>query len=464
MRSLRYSIWLLIIISLQCAASLAQDAREVARQVLPSVVVVTTYDSSGHSLTLASGFFVTQNIVATNFHVIEGASDADIRVVGESKLHRVTGVVAVSKERDLVLLQVADVRGAPLALSTTPPEIGEDVYALGNPEALEGSISPGIISSKGTRRVEAEDLIQITAPISHGSSGGPVVNKSGLVIGVAGGFLTEGQNLNFAVPSQYLASLLSQIGSPRPISSVTSPRPAHAANWVLVGSSTDNDLYFDASNVEKSQADTLLVRTKLVPRNDAALRKLSALNDDQSPLAATVKYGYLMGYEDWDCGRSSYRTIRMEDYDRDGRRLRFFDVPAGEQTWDAVKPATLYSALFKKICSTNSQGDNVDDLLGTYTGTWASNSYPVSGALVLTMAKEGGQMTAQVVLTGSEYFNEDTLLFKLTPMGSGVWKMDYKGKKSKMTGTGLFRGGQFVGDYRFSKWLWVDRGKWNLQR
>ena len=231
-----------------------------------------------------------------------------------------------------------------------------------------------------------------------------------------------------------------------------------------MGSSTDNDLYFDASSIEKSRANTLLVQTKLVPRNDAALRKLSTLNDDVSPLAATVRYGYLVQYEDWDCGRSSYRTIRMEDYDRDGRRLRFFDVPAEGQTWDAVQPATLVSALFKKICNTNSQGDNVDDLLGTYTGTWASNSYPVSGALVLTMAQEGGQMTARVVLTGSEYFNEDTLLFKLTPMGSGVWKMDYKGKKSKMTGTGLFRGGQFVGDYRFSKLLWVDRGRWNLQK
>lgn len=463
MRSLRYSIWPLIVISLQCAVSFAQDAREVARKVLPSVVVVTTYDSSGRNLTLGSGFFVTENIVVTNFHVIDGASDADIKVVGESKLHRVTGVVAVSKERDLVLLQVSDVRGAPLALSTTPPEIGEEVYALGNPERLEGSISPGIVSSSGTRRVEGEDLIQVTAPISRGSSGGPVVNREGQVIGIAESFLTAGQNLNFAVPSQYLALLLSQIGSRVPISSITSPRPAPAANWILVGSSTDVDMYYDAANVQKSQADTFLIRTKLAPRNDAALGRMSSTIEDP-PLPATVRYGYLMTYEEWDCGRSSYRTTRVEDYDRDGKRLRFLDVPAEEQAWSSMKPSSLSSPLFRKICSANSPGDNADDLLGTYTGTWASNSYPVSGALVLTMAQEGGQMTARVVLTGSEYFNEDTLIFKLTPMGSGVWKMDYKGKKSKMTGTGLFRGGQFVGDYRFSKLLWVDRGRWNLQK
>jgi trypsin-like peptidase/surface-adhesin protein E len=459
----RHYLSSLIAISLLAFVCLAQDAREVARQVLPSVVVVTTYDGTGRPLTLASGFFVTENIVVTNFHVIEGSSDAAIKVVGESKLHRVTGVVAVSKERDLVLLQVSDVRGTPLALSTTQPEIGEDVYAFGNPEALEGSISPGIVSSKGTRRIGGEDLIQVTAPISHGSSGGPVVNKRGEAIGVAESFLTAGQNLNFAVPSRYLTLLLSQVGSSTPISSITSPRPVPAANWILIGSSTDVDMYYDAANVQKSRAETFLIRTKLEPRNDATLGRLSS-TIEEPPLPAKVRYGYLMSYEEWDCGRSSYRTTRIEDYDSDGKRLRFLDVPAEEQAWSPVKPSSLSSPIFRKICSANSSGDNANDLLGTYTGTWASNSYSVSGALVLTMAQEGGQMTARVVLTGSEYFNEDTLLFKLTPMGSGVWKMDYKGKKSKMTGTGLFRGGRFVGDYRFSKLLWVDRGRWNLQK
>ena len=116
----RHYLYALIVSRSTRLYALPKMAREIARQVLPSVVVVTTYDGTGHSLALASGFFVTANIIATNFHVIEGASDAAIKVVGESKLHRVTGVVAVSKERDLVLLQVSDVRGTPLALSTTP--------------------------------------------------------------------------------------------------------------------------------------------------------------------------------------------------------------------------------------------------------------------------------------------------------------------------------------------------------
>jgi hypothetical protein len=75
-----------------------------------------------------------------------------------------------------------------------------------------------------------------------------------------------------------------------------------------------------------------------------------------------------------------------------------------------------------------------------------------------------GQVEAAAVFTGSEYLNQDTLIVSLTPMGSGVWKMDYKGKKSKITGTGIFRNGRFVGDYRFKKFLWTDRGKWNLQK
>ncbi len=455
-RSLRYSIWLLIIISLQCAGSLAQNAGEVARRALPSVVVVTTYDSLRHPLILASGFFVTEQIVATNFHVIEGASDADIKIVGESKLHRISGVVAVSKERDLVLLQVADVRGAPLAISTKPPEIGDEIYALGNPEALEGSISPGIVSSKGTRRVEAEDLIQITAPISHGSSGGPVVNKLAQVIGVAESFLSQGQNLNFAVPSNYLASLISEIEStPRTLTAVTNPKPRPVPRWVFFGSVGETDVYYDSGQLGEDQRGQLLtIRIKWVPKTDEARKKLS-----DHPT-----FRYQVNFDDLDCAHSASRIIRFEEYDEQGISLESIDVPEANRAWEAVKPGSMMAALIQKICSGSSPDTDVGSLVGTYTGTWASNSYPVSGALVLTMALEGGQMTARVVLTGSEYFNEDTLIFKLTPMGSGVWKMDYKGKKSKMTGTGLFRGGQFVGDYRFSKLLWVDRGRWNLQK
>ena len=243
MKSLRYCLLSLLIAAwFQASICLAQDARQVAQQVLPSVVVVKTYDSEGRSVGLASGFFVSTNIVATNFHVIDGASRANIRVVGNPKTYQISGIVAFSKERDLVLLQVPNVGGTPLILAgDNQTEIAEEIYALGNPEGLEGTISPGIVSSAGTRRIGGEDVIQVTAPISHGSSGGPVVNKKGEVIGVAEGFLSEGQNLNFAVPVKYLVSLLKQIGPLQLFSSVASPRAAGSSeetptDWFLIAS------------------------------------------------------------------------------------------------------------------------------------------------------------------------------------------------------------------------------------
>lgn len=139
-------------------------------------------------------------------------------------------VIALDRPRDLVLLQVRDIAGIALALGTNGlPEVGEEIYALGNPQGLEGSISSGIISSGGIRRIEGEELIQITAPISPGSSGGPVVNRQGEVIGVAESSLRNGQNLNFAVPIAYIALLLKNTSAAVPLASV-SAKSSEASN------------------------------------------------------------------------------------------------------------------------------------------------------------------------------------------------------------------------------------------
>jgi hypothetical protein len=76
----------------------------------------------------------------------------------------------------------------------------------------------------------------------------------------------------------------------------------------------------------------------------------------------------------------------------------------------------------------------------------------------------GEQVEAQISMTGSDYVKDDVVMGKLTSMGAGVWKMDFKTKKSKATGTGIFRYGRFLGDYRYKKFLWVDRGKWRLSK
>jgi hypothetical protein len=151
--------------------------------------------------------------VVTNFHVIEDCVRGVVRAIdGRKEPLSVTEVVAYDKNADLAILRVPEGASiAPLPLASRPVETGEPVYALGNPEGLSGSLSDGLVSnarrSDGTR-----DLIQISAPISHGSSGGPVVNSRGQVIGVAVGSIEKGQNLNFAIPVSSVRLLLTAAG------------------------------------------------------------------------------------------------------------------------------------------------------------------------------------------------------------------------------------------------------------
>ena len=118
-------------------------------------------------------------------------------------------------QQDLVILKVPDVGASVLPLGNSDTaEVGETVYAVGNPKGfLEGTFFPGSISS--VRGKDSNRRIQITAPISPGSSGGPLLNSKGEVIGIVAGAIEEGQNLNFAILSNYLRGLPSGVRGQR---------------------------------------------------------------------------------------------------------------------------------------------------------------------------------------------------------------------------------------------------------
>ena len=179
---------------------------EIFRRALPSVVLLTIQDARGHLISLGSGFFVDKDVVATNFHVVEGAAAGYAKVRGGPPKLNVKGTVGVDALHDLALLEVdpSSTTALPVA-SKLSANIGDTVYAIGNPEGLEGTVSQGIISS--LRTIGSDRLLQITAPISPGSSGGPILDQTGTVIGVSFASVEKGQNLNFAIPSDYLAAL-----------------------------------------------------------------------------------------------------------------------------------------------------------------------------------------------------------------------------------------------------------------
>lgn len=193
------------------SSAAAENARVVAGSAFPSVVLLVIQDANGQPLSLGSGFFVHQGVVATNLHVMQGSSRGYAKLVGQKAKYNITGIVGIDRKMDLILLGVKGVNAPPLPLGDSARvEVGDQVFVIGNPMGLEGSLSRGIVS--GVRQIGAEKVLQITAPMSPGSSGGPVLNTQGKVIGVAVATFKDGQNLNFAIPSSYLQSLLSRLG------------------------------------------------------------------------------------------------------------------------------------------------------------------------------------------------------------------------------------------------------------
>ena len=183
--------------------------RELAAQVRKSLVVVLIQDDAGNPITQGSGFFFKPRFfkpgfVATNLHVLKRASQGYVKSLSDGVSYKVSGVVGFDLKHDVcvLLLSVAGDPSLPpsLPLSTAEVAVGDDILVAGNPEGLEASFSKGIVSAIRS----GSGLIQMDAAISPGSSGGPVLNQHGEVVGLAVSTLIEGQNLNFAVPVRYL--------------------------------------------------------------------------------------------------------------------------------------------------------------------------------------------------------------------------------------------------------------------
>ncbi len=128
-------------------ACFAQSARDIARVAFRSVVLLQMNDPNGQPLSLGSGFFISSSVIATNAHVIEGASSGTAKLIGDAHTMRILGTVAVDRHADLALLKVNDSVPALTLGSGANPSVGDSVYVVGNPLGLEGTFSEGIISA-----------------------------------------------------------------------------------------------------------------------------------------------------------------------------------------------------------------------------------------------------------------------------------------------------------------------------
>ena len=222
----------------------------LAQKASESTVLLTMKYADPEKTGTGTGFFVRSDLIATNYHVIEGALGGTARLVGGTKMsYAIVGYTAVDPDRDLAILKVRAFGVEPLRLGNSGNiKVNDDVYAVGNPlgeSYLEGTVSYGKIS--GLREDPTGKWIQMTAPITHGNSGGPVLNKKAEVIGISTIIISDDtvkisydvrnnknekigsvelprrreQNLNFARHVDHLSSLLNRVGwtsPPKPLS------------------------------------------------------------------------------------------------------------------------------------------------------------------------------------------------------------------------------------------------------
>ena len=154
---------------------------------------------------IGSGFVISSDgYIVTNFHVVKDSKFVNVKMIEENKYISNVSVVKVNPARDLALLKAETNKGLPAVIlgNSDNIRIGEQVVAIGNPEGLENTISDGLVS--GIRETDGMKFIQTSVPVTGGSSGGPLVNMQGEVIGVISSGLPKEGNINCAVPINYV--------------------------------------------------------------------------------------------------------------------------------------------------------------------------------------------------------------------------------------------------------------------
>lgn len=198
-------------------ASLAHPAKQTRTEPsTASALTIIAFDRKGSAISQGSGFVLTSDgLAGSNYHVLEGATRASVSC-SDGRVFDVGLVDGADLNKDLIIFQLYT-RGSKVKPhdlshvtlgSSTDLVVGEKVIAIGSPQGLENTVSDGILSA--VREVDSRRFLQITAPVSPGSSGGPVLNSAGQMIGIATFQLKQGQNLNFAVAADDLKPLLDQ--------------------------------------------------------------------------------------------------------------------------------------------------------------------------------------------------------------------------------------------------------------
>ncbi|MDT8342163.1 MAG: trypsin-like peptidase domain-containing protein [Longimicrobiales bacterium] len=205
-------------LSFSTAASLEQ----LAAAAMPAVVLIDV--TTAADTRQGSGFLIDPDgRILTNEHVIRDARSARVKLPS-GDVYEDVDILTSDPRRDIAVLRIPGFDLPALELGNSDSvRIGTGVVLIGSPLGLENTVSTGIVSGR-RQEPEGYQLIQISAPASRGSSGGPVLSGSGRVIGIAVSQIQAGQNLNFAVPINYARGLLTNLPE-RPLTVLRAPAP-----------------------------------------------------------------------------------------------------------------------------------------------------------------------------------------------------------------------------------------------
>jgi ankyrin repeat protein len=377
------------------------SARQVAQKVLPSVVYIAMQDSSGKQVCFGSGFFITRNLILTNKHVISCSvtTRGSVNIAGSTQAHPITTMLAWP-DLDLALVEAKGLLAPALTLSPQrQPSAGDDIFVAGNPEGLEGTFTRGIISSV---RLQG-GLLQIDAPVSPGSSGGPVVDVYGRVVGIIVSTFTEGQNLNFAIPAASLVTPLARMQQ-----MFADLKHKNAATAVSTGSSKVQTSITSVSPANptrqlwEAQRDWSLFMSDV--NGDTAIKdNLKALLDSGLDVNTKDKHGWTALHVATILSQvelSRFLLSRGADLnarDKDGRTPLMLAATLDEIHWDAINGSPWQRLWTESLCSSEPPSYftvSNDDLLVWYLKAQAQQKmvqFLINAGTDVTLTNNKGQ-------------------------------------------------------------------------
>ena len=320
-------------------ATRSRSPQDTLSRIVSASGVITGQDGAGNTMTQGSGFFVAPSLFVTDLHVIRGATKAQIDLADGGAI-AVVGVVGFDRVHDLVLLRSARDANGVLDVETSPVHLGDEVLVYGAPLGFRGTLSKGMVSAEPD---DAHDL-QISAPISPGSSGSPVINSRGVVVGVVRAFRNDGQSVNFATRAANVEALLKRQERTQPLIAAARGVGDDRERYQLIGPVRLAVVYATPSSADaEGRIANGFGAARTIEATDR-LATVAALKQSKTTLIFD-RAGRLL-----EKTLGDDRTITRYEYDADGflRAIRDFEVDQIVTKWDFV---SIRSGVMKAVAA-----------------------------------------------------------------------------------------------------------------